>query len=111
MAFATWSLIDQPVTAKGAKMSVISADGDRVFMVPSTEPMRMPFGPCNFDKIAALRQNLDFRCTPAVLEYFMAMDAWLKDSLLGNSERIFKKQLSDVEIETGYHNCVTTRGS
>jgi hypothetical protein len=51
----------------------------------------MPFGPGNFDKTPAVRQNLDFRCTPAVLEYFTAMDMWLKDYLMGNSERIFKK--------------------
>ena len=65
-------------------MSAITADGDRVFIVPSAEPLRMPFGPGNFDKTPAVRQNLDFRCTPQVLKYFAAMDTWLEDYLLGN---------------------------
>jgi hypothetical protein len=99
------------LVAKGSKMAAITADGERIFIVPSTEPLRMPFGPGNYDKTPAVRQTLDLRCNSATLEYFTAMDAWLKDYLMGNSERIFKKQLSAVEIETGYHSCVTTRGS
>ena len=39
------------------------------------------------------------------------MDAWLKDYLLGNSERIFRKQLSADEVASGYHSCVSQRGS
>ena len=72
MAFAKWSISDQQVTQK-AKMAAITDDGERVFITPSAEPLKIPFGPGNFDKTPAVRQNVDFRCTPAVLEYFTAM--------------------------------------
>ena len=111
MAFSTWLLSDQQVTTKGAKMSAITADGDRVFIVPSAEPLKMFFGPGNYDKTPAVKQNLDFRCTPQALELFAAMDAWLKDYILGNSELIFKRQLSADEIASGYHSCVSQRCS
>ena len=111
MAFATWSISDQQVTPKGAKMAAITADGDRAFITPSAEPLKMPFGPGNFDKTPAVRQNLDFRCTPQVLEYFAAMDTWMKDYLMCHSERIFKKQLTIDEVASGYHSCVNQRES
>ena len=101
MEFTTWSLSDQQVSAKGAKMSTITAGGDRVIIAPSAEPLRMPFGPSDFDKTPAVRQNMEFRCTPEVIEYFAAMDAWIKDYLLSNSERMFKKQLTADEVASG----------
>ena len=71
----------------------------------------MPFGPGNFDKTPAVRQNLDFRATPELFEYFTALDNWMKDYIMCHSERIFKKQLSIEEINSGYHPCVNQRGT
>ena len=111
MAFSTWSLSDQQVTAKGAKMAMITANGERIFITPTAKPLKMAFGPGNFDKTPAVRQNLDFRCTPELLEYFTALDTWMKDYLICHSERIFKKQLTIEEVNSGYHACVTQRGT
>ena len=92
-------------------MSTITADGERVFITPSAVPLKMPFGPGNFDKTPAVRQNLDFRCTPELFEYFTALDTWMKDYLMCHSERIFKKQLTIEEVNSGYHPCVSQRGT
>jgi len=110
MAFSTWSISDQMVTAKGAKMATITANG--VFITPTAEPLKMPFGgPGNFDKTPSVRQNLDFRATPGLFEYFTALDTWMKDYLMCHSERIFEKQLTVDEINSGSHPVVTQRGS
>ena len=94
MAFSTWSISDQQVTARGAKMATIMAGGEKIYITPSAVPLRMPFGPSNFDKTPAVRQNLEFCATPEVFEYFTALDTWMKDYIMCHSERIFKKQLS-----------------
>jgi len=112
MAFATWSVSDQQVSAKGVKLATITANGERVFITPTQTPLRMPFGgPGNFDKTPSVRQNLDFRATPELFEYFTALDTWMKDYLLCHSERIFKRQLSVEDINSGYHPIITQRGS
>ena len=112
MAFSTWSISDQQVTANRAKMATITASGERIFITPTAVPLKMPFGgPGNFDKTPAVRQNLDFRATPELFEYFTALDTWMKDYLMCHSERIFKKQLSVEEINSGYHPCINQRGT
>ena len=111
MAFSTWSISDQQVSARGAKLATISAGGERIYITPTTTPLRMPFGPGNFDKTPAIRQNLDFRATPELWDYFTGLDSWARDYLMCHSERIFKKQLSMEEINSGYHPTITQRGS
>ena len=111
MAFSTWSIADQQVSARGAKLATITANGERIFITPTNVPLRMPFGPGNFDKTPAVRQNLDFRATPELWEYFTALDSWARDYLMCHSERIFKKQLTMKEINSGYHPTITQRGS
>jgi len=98
MAFSTWSISDQQVSARGSKLATISAGGERIYIIPTTTPLRMPFGPGNFDKTPAIRQNLDFRATPELWEYFTALNSWARDYLMCHSERIFKKQLTMEEI-------------
>ena len=111
MAFSTWSISDQQVTARGAKMATITAGGERIYITPTNVPLRMPCGPGNFDKTPAVRQNLDFRATPELFEYFSALDNWMKDYLMSHSECIFKKQLKIEEVNSGYHPCVSQRGT
>ena len=50
MAFSTWSISDQQVSARGAKLATITANGERIYITPTNVPLRMPFGPGNFDK-------------------------------------------------------------
>ena len=74
--FEKFALADQFVTAKGAKVCVLSTDGAPVRVIQTT-PIKIPFEPGNFDKSStATRQSLVMCCSPEMEEYFDALDAW-----------------------------------
>jgi hypothetical protein len=109
MAYSSLALANVSVTAKGAKMAVLSngADShDRCTYIFS-EPTRCPFGPSNFDKDPkATRQNLDIRVSGDAAEFFDGLDAWAIDYICAHSERLFKKNLSLAQVKDSYHPCI-----
>jgi hypothetical protein len=109
MAYSSLALANVSITAKGAKMAVLSngADShDRCNYIFS-EPTRCPFGPSNFDKDPkATRQNLDIRVTGDAAVFFEGLDAWAIDYICAHSERLFKKTLSLAQVKDMYHPCI-----
>jgi hypothetical protein len=79
MAYQALALADVSVTAKGAKMAILSDGGERCYYTfPS--PTQAPFGPSNFDKDPnATRQNLEVRVSGDTAAYFEGLDAWAID--------------------------------
>ena len=106
MAYSQLALANVSVTAKGAKMAMLSNGADRChFTFPG--PSSAPFGPSNFDKDpAATRQNLDIRVSGETADYFDGLDAWAVDYLCAHSERLFKKSLSLAQVKDMYHPCL-----
>jgi hypothetical protein len=106
MAYSQLALANVSVTAKGAKMSVLTDGADRchyTFLGPSS----CPFGPSNFDKDPnATRQNLDIRVSWETAAYFDGLDGWAVDYLCAHSERLFKKSLSLAQVRDMYHPCL-----
>ena len=106
MAYSQLALANVSVTAKGAKMAMLSNGADRChFTFPG--PSSAPFGPSNFDKDpAATRQNLDIRVSGETADWFEGLDAWAVDYLCAHSERLFKKNLSLAQVRDLYHPCL-----
>jgi hypothetical protein len=106
MAYSQLALANVSVTAKGAKMAMLSNGADRChFTFPG--PSSAPFGPSNFDKDpAATRQNLDIRVSGETAAWFEGLDAWAVDYICAHSERLFKKSLSLAQVKDLYHPCL-----
>jgi hypothetical protein len=61
MAYSALALANVSITAKGAKMAMLTNGAERCSYT-FAEPTRCPFGPSNFDKDPnATRQILDIR--------------------------------------------------
>jgi hypothetical protein len=106
MAYSSLALANVSVTAKGAKMAMLTDGPDRCHYTFKA-PTRCPFGPSNFDKDPnATRMNLDFRVAGDAAAYFDGLDAWAFDYLCAHSERLFKKNLTLAQVKDMYHPCL-----
>ena len=109
MAYSSLSLANVSITAKGAKMALLTngADSSDRCNYTFSEPTRCPFGPSNFDKDPkATRLNLDIRVSGDAAVFFEGLDAWAIDYICAHSERLFKKNLSLAQVKDMYHPCV-----
>jgi hypothetical protein len=109
MAYSSLALANVSITAKGAKMALLTngADSSDRCNYTFSEPTRCPFGPSNFDKDSnATRQNLDIRVSGDAAFFFEGLDAWAIDYICAHSERLFKKSLSLAQVKDMYHPCV-----
>ena len=105
--FSTLALAEQVTSARGAKTCQLTKAGKKVQLQPTLIPVTVPFAPSTFDKDeAATRLTLELRCNAPILAHFDAFDLWAKGYLLEHSVRLFKKQLTEAQIEEGYHPCV-----
>ena len=111
MEFATFQLDDRKVTPT-AKLCKLTSNGQSVSLVPTTEPVRTPFGPGTFDKTAVTtRKNLEVQCNPQVLDAFREFDEWALAYLTEHSERLFQRGLLTREqIVAMYHSPVSQKG-
>jgi hypothetical protein len=108
MAYSSLALANVSITAKGAKMALLTngADSSDRCNYTFSEPTRCPFGPSNFDKDPkATRQNLDIRVSGDAA-FFDGLDAWAIDYICAHSERLFKKSLSLAQVKDMYHPCI-----
>jgi hypothetical protein len=106
MAYSQLALANVSVTAKGAKMAMLTDGAERCYYT-FTEPTRCPFGPSNFDKDPnATRQNLDIRVSGDAAAFFDGLDAWAVDYICAHSERLFKKSLTLAQVRDSYHPCL-----
>ena len=105
--FSTLALAEQLTSARGAKTCQLTKAGKKVQLQPTLLPVAVPFAPSTFDKNEeATRLTLELRCNADILAHFDAFDIWAKGYLLSNSLRLFKKQMTEAQIEEGYHPCV-----
>jgi hypothetical protein len=106
MAYSSLALANVSVTAKGAKMAMLTDGAERCYYTFQS-PTRCPFGPSNFDKDPSeTRQNLDVRATGEAAAYFEGLDAWAVDYICAHSERLFKKVLTVAQVKDMYHPCL-----
>jgi hypothetical protein len=105
--FSTLALAEQLTSARGAKTCQLTKAGKRVQLQPTSVPVSVPFAPSTFDKDeTATRLTLELRCNAPILAHFDAFDTWAKGYIQENSVRLFKKQLTEAQIQEGYHPCV-----
>ena len=105
--FGTHSLAEQATSTRGAKTCQPTKGGRKVQLQPTSEAVVVPFAPSTFDKDeAATRLTMELRCNTMMLCYFDAFDVWAKAYLLEHSERLFKKALTQQQVEDGYHPTV-----
>ena len=106
--FSTLKLAEQVTSSRGAKSCALTAGGKKLLIQPCVAPAPVPFTPSAYDKEdkTATRLTLELRCDAHMLEYFDAFDAWAKAYLLEHSMRLFKKELTELQVEEGYHPTV-----
>ena len=107
MSTQSYTLNDVTISAsKGAKTAVLVCQAGKVDFLAS-EACEAPFGANNFDRDAsAVRQNLELQMTKELEAYFTKFDAWAVQYLSANSERLFKKQMTEAQIKEQYHSPV-----
>ncbi len=106
--FSALKLAEQVTSTRGAKSCALTGPGGRKLQVqPCVAPAIVPFAPSTFDKDeAATRLTLELRCDAHMLEYFDQFDAWAEGYLHEHSSRLFKKELTELQIQEGYHPTV-----
>jgi hypothetical protein len=105
--FSSLILAEQVTSARGAKTCQLTKAGKKVQLQPTLLPVTVPFAPSTFDKDEnATRLTLELRCNAPILAHFDAFDLWAKGYLLEHSVRLFKKQLTEAQVQEGYHPCV-----
>jgi hypothetical protein len=105
--FSSLVLAEQVTSARGAKTCQLTRAGKKVQLQPTSTAVAVPFAPSTFDKDeTATRLSLELRLNAPMLEYFDAFDLWAKGYLLEHSLRLFKKQLTEAQIQEGFHPCV-----
>ncbi len=106
--FATFKLAEQVTSSRGGKSCPLTAGGKKVVIQPCLAPAPVPFTPSAYDKEdkTATRLTLELRCDAHMLEYFDAFDAWSRTYILEHSVRLFKKQLTALQVDEGFHTSV-----
>ena len=101
---AALALSEPFVSARGAKSCALTRDGQKqiITLGHKGDLLTTPFGASSFGDDATTRKNLDFRLSQdsVWLAYFDAIDAWAIPYI--NSERLFKKTLTDEQVREIY---------
>ena len=109
LSLESFALKDPQISARGAKTCQLQdKDGKRVhFTLGSrTEPCTTPFGASAWNDENAIRRTLDFHLTDEQAAAFDAFDVWAKGYLAAESERIFKKKLTEEQVAQNYRSPV-----
>ncbi len=106
--FSALKLAEQVTSTRGAKSCALTGPGGRKLQVqPCVAPAIVAFPPSTFDKVeGATRLTLELRCDEHMLGYFDAFDFWGKGYLVEHSVRLFKKEMTELQVEEGYHPTV-----
>ena len=105
----SYALKDPQISARGAKTCQLQdKDGKRVhFTLGSrTELCTTPFGASAWNDENAIRRTLDFHLTDEQAAALDAFDVWAKGYLAAESERIFKKKLTEEQVAQNYRSPV-----
>jgi hypothetical protein len=101
------------VSARGAKSCALTDGTSKcILSVGSKESLlTTPFGASSFGEEQTQRKTIEFRLPPQWVEHFRNFDAWAIVYLAANSERLFKKVLTEDQVIEMYKPTVTQRGS
>jgi len=109
-----WVVGNLEVNKKGGKSCYIyTSNNEKVspkiqLAKESEQPLRSPFGLNSYDEAQTDRKNFEFSITNQELEsFFKKVDEFALRTAKENSEKWFKKSLSDVEIASMYKPCLT----
>ena len=90
------------VNSRGSKSALIFKDNER-FSHVFEQPTECVFQPGSYDRDeAALRQNVVFRPSQEMEEFFKQLDEWAVDYLTKHSGRLFGKQLPKDQVSFAY---------
>ena len=103
---AALALSEPFVSARGAKSCALTIDGQKhiVTLGSRSDLLTTPFGASSFGDDATNRKTIEFRLAPnsVRLAYFDTIDAWAVPYIALNSERLFKKTLTDEQVREIY---------
>jgi hypothetical protein len=109
--FANYQLSDATANAKGAKSCKLESNGAQVIfnLGERPTPAVSPFGATSYGDDTSPRQTIEFRLTEEQLKHWEAFDTWAITYLHANCERIFKKQLTQEQLQESYRSPVTRK--
>ena len=113
MDFGNFKLAEQQVNARGAKFCTLSANSQQVQLTLGSKscPLSTQWGPSNFDPSAnAARRNMDFICDSQMEGDLKNLDAWTREYVERNCQRLFGKVLTKSQVDDGYKPSCTERG-
>jgi hypothetical protein len=109
-----WDISSLEVNKNGGKSCYIYASSDdktspRIQLCQDGEAqLKSPFGLNSYNDSQTNRKNLEFSIvTPALEAFFRKVDEFALQTAKENSERWFKKTLSEDEIKSMYKPCLT----
>ena len=103
MADLNWKVGDIVSNARGTKTASILSNGQCPTKKFGTvaHPLRAPYGANSFDPNST-RLNIDFCIDVDLREFLGKVDKWAKETILKESPRFFKKQLTKDEVNLMY---------
>ena len=104
----SWQVADVVQNARGGTKSAnILSNGQpptKRLATPSS-PLYSPYGISSFDP-SSTRQSLDFNVPPDLAEWLQKLDDWAFKTLLKESPRFFKRQVSEQELTLMFQSCI-----
>jgi hypothetical protein len=102
----TWEVSDITTNARGVRSASILYNGEppRKRFGSVTTPLCTPYGVSSFED--STRMNLDFQLTKDLRGLLQQLDEWARKTLLKQSPRFFKRQVSKEELAQMYQSCV-----
>ena len=104
----SWQVADVVQNARGGTRSAnILSNGQpptKRLGTPSS-PLYSPYGISSFDP-TSVRQSLDFNVPPDLAEWLQELDDWAFKTLLKQSPRFFKRQVSKEELTLMFQSCI-----
>ena len=112
---AALALSEPFVSARGAKSCALTRDGQKqiVTIGHKGDLLTTPFGASSFGDDATTRKTIEFRLASDSiwLAYFDTIDGWAIPYIALNSERLFKKTLTDDQVREIYKPIVQRKGT
>ena len=110
MDFSKLQLKDIAISAKGAKSAAAVLENGEKLVWTCPEKVMTPWGATNFGDEQQVRRTIEFSLsTPALQDWFKCFDTWAVKYLAANSERLFKKQLTEKQVGEVYRSPMSAR--
>ena len=107
-----WHL-DEPITSqRGAKFLPLKCRGCSATTTVGTRdcPIRSPFGATNYSDESSARKTLEFSLDAEQQAEWEAVTTHMRNYLLENSERLFKKKMTAASLQENFRAPVQQKG-